>query len=100
MAKYKNPWKECFEECFPNGLPPAPSVPGTLIRGTCYFVDRGAACKYYRQAYPHLTTFELAVVMAQKEKEGEFRLGRPPGCDCEDLILLDGQTRYGIIERQ
>lgn len=99
MAKYKNPWKDCFEECFPDGLPPAPSVPGTLIRGTCYFVDRVAVAKYYRPIYRDLTTFELATLIAEKERAGEIKLGWPPGCDASNTILLDGGTRYGIIER-
>lgn len=99
MSKYKNPWKECFEECFPNGIP-APTVPGTLIRGTCHFVDRVAASKYYRKCHPGLTTFELANVLAEKEKAGEFKIGLPPGVPVHQVIMLDGGTRYGIIERQ
>lgn len=93
-----SPWKKSFDEAFPEGIPEPPTVPGVRIRGTHYFVDRHAAAAFYKRQYHDLTTFELATILAAKEHDGEFKIGYPPNCRPGDAILLDGGTRYGIIE--
>lgn len=93
-----SPWKQSFEEAFPDGAPAQARPPGTLIRGTCYFVDRVAAAAYYLPYYAGLSKWEFAQVLTAKERNGEIVLGKPPGIAADKLILLDGGTRYGIIE--
>lgn len=66
-----------------------------ILIGTSYFADRAAAIRYYKP-YHHAST-EHAV--DAKLKAGEIHLGLPPGYRPDDVILIDGGTRYAILEQ-
>lgn len=64
----------------------------TMITGTCHFVTREAAIRYYE---PY--GFDAADVQ-RKLDDGEIRLGEPPLQPGQKSFLVDDGTRYAIEE--
>lgn len=66
-----------------------------MIVGTCHFVNRCAAIKYYSDY--HYDDVESTV--NRKVEDGEIFIGRPLIKPGEKLVLLDDNTRYGIVRK-
>ena len=65
------------------------------VFGTPYFLSRGAAISYYKsQAYTDAAEHVDAKLAAR-----EIYLGYPPDVPREDLVLLDGGRRWGIVHK-
>lgn len=67
-----------------------------IIIGTCHFVSRAAAVRYYRDY--HYPDTEKAV--ARKISEGEIKIGPPELKPGQRLTTEDDGTRYAVIEEQ
>ena len=63
--------------------------------GTCYFVSKRAAMRYYIRQNPHTTMIDVE----RKLAGGEIHIGRPPLKTGQRLAVIDRHTRYAIIER-
>lgn len=63
--------------------------------GTCYFVSREAAIKYYRE-YEH----DPARAVAIKLSEGSIQIGKPILRAGQTLVIIDDGTRYAVEESQ
>ena len=61
------------------------------IVGTCHFVSRNAAYKYY--AGYGLTAADVALKIAARE----IAIGPPKVKGGEAVILVDGDTRYAVV---
>lgn len=61
----------------------------TLVTGTCWFVSRKHAARYYEFAGG------MSAVVT-KLRENEIKIGRPALREGERLVLLDGGTRWGV----
>lgn len=65
-----------------------------LIVGTAYFVSKSKAARYYRDYEGD----DGYAAVNRKLDTGEIHIGKPPMKTGDTLIVLDGGTRYGIIE--
>ena len=63
-----------------------------MIVGTSYFVSFDAACRYYARQH------ETATQVAAKLAEGLINIGRPPLKPNQHTCLLDGGTRYAVVD--
>jgi hypothetical protein len=65
------------------------------ITGTCYFVSRTAAIRYYRyyagegEDAPHVVERKIAA--------GEIHIGMPPLKENEGVRIIDNGTRYAVV---
>lgn len=69
-----------------------------MVRGTCYFPTFNHACRYYKTAHGLTAWLDAVEMVQQRLALGEIYIGRPPGVPQEHLTLLDGNTRWGVIE--
>lgn len=67
-----------------------------MTYGTCYFVNRPMAVRYYRETEQSLKDAVAAV--DRKIAEGQIHIGRPPLKDGDTLMVIDGGARYAIHE--
>lgn len=63
-----------------------------MTYGTCYFVSREAAIKYYRE-YER----DPARAVETKLSEGSIQIGKPALRAGETLTIIDDGTRYAVI---
>jgi hypothetical protein len=63
-----------------------------MITGTCYFVTREAAIRYY-QPYEYPIAAEA---VADKLARGEIFIGKPDLKPGQRLTTIDGGARYAI----
>lgn len=63
-----------------------------MTTGTAYFTSLQAAYRYYRP-YGH-----NHAAVDQKITDGEIHVGRPATKDGERLTIIDGGTRWAIVE--
>jgi hypothetical protein len=62
------------------------------VWGTSYFASKGAAIRYYK---PYGYDKEA---VESKIRQGEIHIGRPPVKPGQTLKLIDGATRFAIVE--
>lgn len=78
--------------------PDEPMPRKRLIRGTAYFPTFNHAARYYKAAHGLTIWVDAVDMVRQRLALGEIHIGRPPGIPQEHLTLLDGNTRWGVIE--
>ena len=66
----------------------------TLRVGTCHFVSRWTAVRYYAAQYG----FDAGAEVEKKINSGEIKIGPPPLKPGERYALIDNDTRYAIEE--
>lgn len=69
-----------------------------IIRGTCYYPTFNHAARYYKAAHGLKEWMDAVDMVRHRLARGEIHIGRPPGVPQEQLMLLDGNTRWGVIE--
>jgi len=66
-----------------------------VIIGTSHFVSRSHAAHYYANCESSYS--DAMVAVADKLANGEIHVGKPALQPGEQLTLIDGGDRYGII---
>lgn len=62
--------------------------------GTAYFKSMSRAAHYFAEQGDE----DAAVTVANKLRDGEIHIGRPPLLPGQALVLIDNGTRWAIIE--
>lgn len=69
-----------------------------IILGTSYFPTKESAKRYYKDYF--VSRADLESEVCRKISEGEISIGLPECKTNEQVILIDGRTRYAIVSER